>query len=54
MLNPGWRLWPAWLDVFPSYKLVPRIACPTLIMHVSERAGSKRVCAWAAPGGRWR
>ncbi len=34
MLNPGWRHWPSALDIFPNFRLVPKIKCPVLIMHV--------------------
>ncbi|KAL4421927.1 hypothetical protein ABPG77_005211 [Micractinium sp. CCAP 211/92] len=33
VLNPGWRRWPAALDIFPNHKLAPRIQCPVLVMH---------------------
>lgn len=36
MLNPGWRRWPAALDIFPNHKLAPRIQCPVLVMHVRQ------------------
>lgn len=34
VLNPGWRHWPSALDIFPNFRLVPKIKCPVLIMHV--------------------
>ena len=34
VLNPGWKLWPACMDVFVNSKLVPQIDCPILVMHV--------------------
>lgn len=33
VLNPGWRHWPAALDIYPNYNLVPKIKCPVLLMH---------------------
>jgi pimeloyl-ACP methyl ester carboxylesterase len=33
VLNPGWRRWPSFADIYPNYKLVPRIGCPLLVMH---------------------
>ena len=38
VLNPGWRHWPSALDIFPNFRLVPKIKCPVLIMHVREPA----------------
>lgn len=35
VLNPGWSAWPSCLDVFVSSKLMPRVDCPVLVMHVS-------------------
>lgn len=34
VLHPEWRKWPAWADVFPNQVLMPRVKCPTLVMHV--------------------
>ena len=36
VLNPGWSRWPAWADIFPNHKAVPRIEAPLLVIHVSE------------------
>lgn len=36
VLNPGWTLWPSWLDIFPNYKWVPRIQRPLLLLHGTE------------------
>lgn len=36
VLNPGWRHWPSALDIFPNFRLVPKIRCPVLIMHGLE------------------
>ena len=36
VLNPGWSAWPSCLDVFVSSKLMPRVDCPVLVMHVSD------------------
>lgn len=36
VLNPGWRLWPSFADVFVNSRLVPRIDCPLLVMHGTE------------------
>ncbi|PSC68542.1 alpha beta-hydrolase [Micractinium conductrix] len=33
VLNPGWKAWPAWMDIFPNYKLVPKIRCPLTVLH---------------------
>lgn len=39
VLNPGWSAWPSCLDVFVSSKLMPRVDCPVLVMHVSSCMG---------------
>ena len=48
VLNPGWRRWPAALDIFPNHRLVPKIKCPVLIMHVRWLGwlGAVRPCGW--------
>lgn len=40
VLNPGWSAWPSCLDVFVSSKLMPRVDCPVLVMHVSSCNGA--------------
>ena len=37
VLNPGWKRWPSFADIYPNFKLVPKIGGPVLVMHVSER-----------------
>ena len=34
VLHPEWRHWPAWADVYPNQVLMPRVQCPTFVMHV--------------------
>ena len=36
VLNPSIRWWPNWADIYPNFKLVRGIGCPTLIMHGTE------------------
>lgn len=33
VLNPESKRWPAWADIYPNYKLVPRIDSRLLVMH---------------------
>ena len=42
VLRASLRAWPAALDIFPNIKYVPRIAAPTLVMHVSGGAEPRR------------
>lgn len=41
VIKPGYTRWPAWADIFPNFKYVPKIAAKTLIMHVSLAPGGK-------------
>jgi hypothetical protein len=45
VLNPGWSAWPSCLDVFVSSKLMPRVDCPVLVMHVSSSDGAIELSA---------
>jgi hypothetical protein len=51
VLNPGWRRWPSFADIYPNYKLVPRIGCPLLVMHVSTQFGGVGVAVGRAGCG---
>lgn len=33
VLKPSWRLWPAWLDIFPVAAAVKRVDAPLLVLH---------------------
>ena len=35
VLNPNWKWWPSWLDVYPNAQLLPKIQSPVLVIHVS-------------------
>ncbi len=35
VLNPNWKWWPSWLDVYPNAQLLPKIKAPVLVIHVS-------------------
>lgn len=35
VLNPTWK-WPAFADIFPNARAVPKIACPVLVMHGTQ------------------
>jgi len=36
VLNPNWKWWPAWLDVYPNTQLLPKVKSPVLIIHGVE------------------
>eukprot|EP00210_Caulerpa_lentillifera_P007568 g7228.t1 len=33
VLNSNWKWWPAWADVYPNYRLMPKVKAPALVMH---------------------
>jgi len=33
VLNSNLKWWPAWADVYPNYRLMPKVKAPTLVMH---------------------
>lgn len=33
MLNSNLKWWPAWADVYPNHRLMPKVQSPTLVMH---------------------
>jgi len=35
-LNPNLKRWPDWADVYPNLTLMPKVECPTTILHGSE------------------
>mmetsp|Transcript_14510 Transcript_14510/g.40862 ORF Transcript_14510/g.40862 Transcript_14510/m.40862 type:complete len:279 (-) Transcript_14510:34-870(-) len=36
VLNPNLKRWPDWADVYPNLTLMPKVECPTTILHGSE------------------
>ena len=42
VIKPGLKRWPAWADIFPNFKYVPKISARTLIMHVSWSSREKK------------
>ena len=36
VLKPNLKLWPAWADIFPSYKYAPKIQSRTLVLHGTQ------------------
>ena len=48
VLNPNWKWWPAWLDVYPNAQLLPKIKAPILIIHVRSQHDfyDCRRCFW--------
>ncbi len=44
VLHPDWKRWPACADIFPNHTLMPRVMCPTLVMHVRFWGGRLGPC----------
>lgn len=40
VLNPNWKWWPSWLDVYPNTQLLPKADCPVLVIHVRHSLGT--------------
>ncbi|KAK9817194.1 hypothetical protein WJX72_010875 [[Myrmecia] bisecta] len=36
VLNPTWKRWPAWADIYPNLRLMPQVEATVLVMHGTE------------------